>query len=170
MRIGWVIVGVVLLIVGAALLFVPVTPQPNQTVSSSSDLPYYAASVSGFSLTGTMPVAVTWTSSGPTVSVVAGACSSTCNNQSQVSSLTSQSGASGSFTLNQPNGGSILMGVLYAGSGVANVTFKITTALTTVGTILVPIGIILLIVGVVAKKKGAIAPAAPMATPASPPP
>ncbi len=170
MRIGLVIVGVVLLIVGVALLLVPLVPQTNETVSSSSATPYYVASLSGFSLTGSIPIAVSWTSSGPAVTVIAGACSGTCSNQSQVTGITSQAGTSGSFTLNQPDGGSILMGEVYTGSGTANVTFTITTALSTVGTVLVPIGILVLIVGVVLKRKGAMAPAPPMAAPSAPPP
>jgi uncharacterized membrane protein len=164
MRIGLVIVGVVLLIVGAALLFVPVVPQSNETVSSSSTAPYYAASVSGFSLTGSIPIAVTWASSGPSVTVIAGACSGSCISSSQVSSITYQNGTSGSFTLSQPDGGSILMGVDQGGGGV-NVTFKITTALTTVGSILVPVGILVLIVGAVLKRGGSKPAPAPMAAP-----
>jgi uncharacterized membrane protein len=168
MRIGLVIVGVILLIVGAVLLFVPVVPQSNETVSSSSSTPYYEASVSGYSISGSIPISVTWTSSGPAVEVAAGACSSGCTNPSQVSSLTFQNGTSGSFTLNQPNGGSIVMGEIYSGSSAVNVTFKITTALSTVGTILVPVGILILIVGAVLKGKGAKMAAAPAPTPAEP--
>ncbi|MGD0257186.1 MAG: hypothetical protein ABSB90_04825 [Thermoplasmata archaeon] len=168
MRVGLVIVGIVLLIVGAAVLFVPLVPQPNETVSASSSAPYYAASVSGFSLTGSQPIAVSWTSSGPSVTVIAGACSGSCQSQSQVSSITYQNGTSGSFTLSQPNGGSILMGVLYTGA--ANVTFKITTALSTVGTILLVVGILILIIGVVLKSKRAkMAAAMPAPTPSAPP-
>lgn len=152
MRIGWVVVGIVLLLIGAVLLFVPVVPQANETVSSSSSTPYYAANVTGFSLTGNIPVAVSWSTSGnASVSIIAGACTSSCQSLSQVSSLTFQNGTSGSFTLNQPDGGSIVMGV--ASSGSSNVTFKISTALTTVGTILAIVGILLLIVGIVLRKK-----------------
>jgi len=87
-----------------------------------------------------------------------------------VSSLTYENGTSGSFTLNQPNGGSIAMGVLDFGGSAANVTFKLTTALTTVGSILVPVGILVLIAGIVLKSKSQKAAAASMASPAPPPP
>jgi uncharacterized membrane protein len=168
MRIGWVVVGVVVILIGAALLFVPLEPQANQTADSSSSTPYYVASVSGFSLTGSIPIAVSWTTNGSTpVDVVAAACSGTCQSISQVSGITSQNGTSGSFALNQPDGGSVLMGVVYSGHPGVTVTFKITTALTTIGTILVVVGILLLIVGLVLRKKSGAAPAAAPATPTS---
>lgn len=164
MRLGLVIVGIVLAILGGVLLFVPIVPQTSQTVQSSSDTPpYFLGSISGYSLTGTIAVSVTWTATS-TVDVVAGACTSPCANASStagVTDITSQTGTSGSFTLNQPNGGYILMGIFdSSGQAAANATFKITTALSTVGTVLLPVGIILLIVGVVVRKKGSKAPAA----------
>lgn len=180
MRIGWVIVGVVLVILGAVLLFVPVVPQASETVSSSSDTPYYVGQVSGFSLTGTIAVSVTW-SAPSSVSIVAGACTSACANgsasNSSVTDLTLQSGTSGSFTLNQPNGGYIVMGVVSSNQAPTNATFTITTALATVGTVLVPVGVLVLIVGVIRKKKTAApapattaVPSDAPAAPAPPPP
>ena len=177
MRWGWVVVGIVVAVIGAALLFVPVIPQSNETATSSSATPYVIVSVGGYSLTGNVPVAVSWSVSGSTsVEVLAGACTANCNGTSpQVSSLTSQNGTSGSFTLNQPNGGEVIMGVVYDGSPAVTVTFKITTALSTVGTILVVIGILVLIVGVVLRRsKATPTPAPPTSTPStepgSPPP
>jgi uncharacterized membrane protein len=152
MRKGLVVVGVVLLIIGVALLFVPLVPQSDETVSSTSDAPFYAASVGGFSLTGTIPIAVSWTSTAAT-EVVAGACGGTCQNTSDVTGIVTESGTSGSFTLNQPNGGSIAMGEVDLSGTAANVTFHITTALSTVGTILLVIGILVLIIGVVTGRK-----------------
>jgi hypothetical protein len=158
MRMGLVVVGVVLLLIGAVLLFVPVVPQSNETVSSNSELPYYAASISGFALTGSTPVSVSWSVNGSTpVEIVAGACTSSCANATQISSITTQNATSGSFTLNQPNGGSILMGVVYGG-GPVTVTFKIATALSTVGTALLVIGILVLIAGLVLGRKPKPAP------------
>jgi hypothetical protein len=157
MRAGWIVVGVVLLLVGAVLLFVPVIPQTNEVVSSSADIPFYAASVSGYSLTGSVPVAVTWTSSASTT-VAAAVCSGSCTNTSQISGVTYQTGTSGSFTLNQPNGGSIVMGEESSGNGTVSVTFKITSALSTVGSLLVVVGIIALLVGIVAGRKPKPAP------------
>lgn len=180
MRTGVVIVGVVLAIIGAALLFVPVVPQTSETVQSNSATPFYEGSVAGFSLTGSIPVSVTWTAN-TTVEMIAAAasCSGTnCANASQISGATIQSGTSGSFTLNQPDGGSIFMGIAPTGGGPANATFKITTALTTVGSVLVIVGILVLIVGAVLKRRTMAMPQAPAqpvqpaapGTPPTPPP
>lgn len=179
MRIGLVVAGVIVIIVGAVLLFVPVVPQASETVQSNSSAPYYLGSISGFSLTGSIPISVSWTSTS-SVEVIAAAVScsgSGCTNVSQISGTTAESGTSGSFTLNQPDGGSIIMGIAsVTGGGTANATFKITTAITTVGSILVIVGILLLIVGLVLKSKRpapieAPAQAAePMSTPPTPPP
>jgi uncharacterized membrane protein len=165
MRLGLVIVGVILLVIGAVLLFVPVVPQANETVSTSSTLPYDIFSVGGFSLTGSIPISVSWTSSSGAVEVVAAACSScSSQNASSVSGVTIQNGTSGSFSLSQPDGGEVLVGAIGSMSSPTNVTFKITTALTTVGSILVIVGIVVLILGAVLKsgKAKAAAAAAPM--------
>ncbi len=173
MRLGIAVVGVILLVLGAVLLFVPLSPQPNQNVTSGSVSTGGSGvsifSVSGFSLTGNIPVSISW--SAPTAVVIgAVACSGTCQNPSTSGSgVAVQTGTSGTFTLNQPDGGEIgLVAITTAGSAVT-VTFKITTALTTVGSILLILGILLLIVGVVLKSKSG-APAPVGAPPASPPP
>jgi hypothetical protein len=165
---GLVVVGIVLAIIGAALLFVPVLPQSNETATSSSVAPFYAGSVSGYSLTGSILVAVTWSTNGNTsVNVIAATCSGSCDNVSDVSGYTSQNGTSGSFTLSQPNGGSVIMGIVYSGETPVTVTFKITTTLSTVGTLLVVLGIILLILGLVLRGKSK-APATPTPAPVNP--
>lgn len=174
MRVGLVIVGVILLIIGAVLLFVPVVPQGNETVSTASSTPYAVFSVGGFSLTGSIPVSISWTSSsGAAVEVVSAACSScSTSNATSISGITIQNGSSGSFSLSQPDGGSVLVGAIGSSGSPTNVTFKITTALTTVGSILVIVGIIVLILGAVLKSgkpKAAVAPAPMPATPISPP-
>ncbi len=175
MRIGILVVGIVLIVVGAVLLFVPVGVQSSTTIDNNSSTPEAVQSVSGFSLTGSIPIAVSW-SSPVAVTIGAVACTGTCSNVSQLSGITIQTGTSGSFTLNQPNGGSIGFVVVPATGGApsTNVTFKFTPALTTVGSILIILGIILLILGVVLKRKQPAAPAAapsyPAAGSAAPPP
>jgi uncharacterized membrane protein len=168
-----VVVGIVLLIVGAVLLLEPVVPQGNQTISNNSALPYVIESVSGYSLTGSVVVHISWTA--PTaVTVVGGACTANCNSSSSASGVTEQSGTSGSFTLNQPNGGEILFGALNPSTGKGgNATFTISTALATVGTLLVVVGILLVIAGAVlksdkAKAQAAAANQATMNPPATP--
>jgi len=173
MRGGLVAVGIILAVLGAALLFVPLLPESNQTVNSSSDTPYYVGSVDGFSLTGSIPVAVSWSVTGSTaVEVAAATCSGSCSNVSEVSGITYENGTSGSFTLSQPNGGSVIMGVIYDGAPGVTVTFKITVGLATEGTALLLIGILVLIVGVVARgpAKAAATPTPPSNPPAAPPP
>lgn len=174
MRMAIVVVGIVLAVIGAVLLFVPVVPQANQTVQSGSSTPYVLFSVTGFSITGSIPVSMSW-SSPTSVTILAAACSAHCSaNVSQISGITSQTGTSGSFTLSQPDGGEVIFGVLsFNTSGSApTVTLKTSTALTTVGSILLIVGIIVLILGVVVKSKKAkmaAASSAPMSSmPSSP--
>ncbi|HXW66611.1 MAG TPA: hypothetical protein VEL82_01835 [Thermoplasmata archaeon] len=180
MRGGLVVLGIILAVLGAALLFVPLLPQSNETVTSTSSTPFYEGSVSGYSLTGSIPVAVSWSTNGSVAVEVAAAtasCSGTnCANVSGVSGVTFQNGTSGSFMLDQPNGGTVVMGVIYSGSSAVVVTFKITTALATVGTVLLIVGIVVLILGVVLRGKPKPAPAAmppasaaPVAPPGPPP-
>ncbi|HKV89889.1 MAG TPA: hypothetical protein VJQ43_01690 [Thermoplasmata archaeon] len=170
---GIVVVGVVLLILGAVLLFVPVVPQAKQTIGPSSSIPGVILSVSGVSLTGSIPVSVSWSSTGP-VTVGGATCAANCEsiNATGVSNPTIESGTSGSFTLNQPNGGSLVLIAFSFGSGPngfanrsnATTTFTLTTALSTVGSILLIVGILLLIVGLVLKsKKAKMAASAPAA-------
>jgi uncharacterized membrane protein len=166
MRMALVVVGVVLLVIGAVLMFVPVSSQADQTIPAHSALPFVEFSVSGFSLTGSIPVAVSWTSTGP-VTVVAVAGSTNVGNPSAATGATIQTGTSGSFTINQPDGGAVVLGALNLsgnGNSSPSTTFKITTALTSVGSILLIVGILLLIVGVVLKSKSKISPQ-PMAPP-----
>jgi hypothetical protein len=173
MRVGILVVGIVLAIIGAVLLFVPVVPQASQTTTST--VPVVLLSVSGFSITGSIPVAVSWNST-TSVIVVGVACTATCNqNVSSLSGVTLQTGTSGSFTLNQPNGGEIgLAAENSSGSGSpSTVTFKVTTAISTVGSALLIVGIIVLIIGAAVKsKKAQVAAPAPMpympSTPAPP--
>jgi hypothetical protein len=157
-----------LLLVGAVLLFVPVVDQGSQTVDTSSALPGELVSVSGFSLTGSIPVTVTWTATSA-VEVAVASCSGSCEsaNATGVSGVTTQSGTSGTISLNQPDGGEVAM-VAFSTTGGhgANVTFDVKTALTSVGSILLVVGILLLIVGVVLKSKPK-GGAAPMSAPPS---
>ncbi len=166
MRRGIVVAGIVLLIIGFVLTFVPVVPQTSETVYSDSYAPDYHAHITEYSLTGNIAVAVSWTANASVV-ILAAALScqgSGCPNESitQVSGLINQSGTSGSFTLQQPSGGSFIMGIWStAGNVSASATFKLTTAITEIGALFVIIGVLLLIVGLVLRRKVK----APAATP-----
>lgn len=152
MRIGMVVVGVVVLIIGAALMFVPLSPQPSQTLTQTSESTPYAFTISGISLTGSIPISVSWTSN-TTITLLAVACSGTCGNLSTLSGVTLQTGTSGSFSLSVPTGGTVEIGTITTGGTPSSTTVNVTTALTTVGTILLVVGILLLIVGLVLKRK-----------------
>ena len=145
----WVVVGAAISVLGVALLLVPLTPQASETVRSQ-----YVGSVSGFSLTGKIPVSVTWTSPEP-VQIGAAACAATCTlSDYRNTGAVHQNGTSGSFTLSQPDGGSIIMGNVgpmpqIVGLPGPNITFRITTAPTTIGTGLAVIGGVVLIFGLI---------------------
>lgn len=168
MRAGIVVVGVVLLVIGAVLLYVPLAPQPAQTMTqSSSSASPYAFQVSGFSITGSMPVSISWTSN-TSVILAAVACSGTCSgNISSVSGVVLQTGTSGSFTLSVPDGGTVAIVAESSTGGPSTTTVNVTTAETSIGSILLIVGILLLIVGLVLKRKSAKPMGASPAMPAS---
>jgi len=157
MRWTWLVVGLGLAVVGLVLVVVPVVPQGSETVTyatvnGQAHFTYYRVAESGLSLSGVNVVAVSWTSaSSVDVEVVAAACSASCNgNFSQLSDVTDQRGTSGQFTLDQPNGGSIVMGILSTANGTnASVSFRLVTTLSTVGSACIVLGGMLAIVGLI---------------------
>ncbi|MCI4336110.1 MAG: hypothetical protein L3K17_02805 [Thermoplasmata archaeon] len=153
MRAGIVVVGVVLLVIGAALLFVPLSPQPAQTLTQSSETTPAGFTIAGFSITGNIPITVTW-SSNTTVLIVAVACSGTCANEnlSTLSGVT-QTGTSGTFSLNVPTGGQVWIAAGSLAGAPSSTTVNVKTALTTVGSLLLILGVLLLLVGLVLKSK-----------------
>jgi hypothetical protein len=158
MRRAWVVLGIALLVLGAALLVVPIVPQASHKVKVAADPGWYQflENVSGFSITGAIAVSVSWTSSA-VVDVDAAACSGYCDNVSQVAGFmqTQTTVTSGSFYLGQPNGGSIFLAweKQWSPSASVNITFSIWTDLTIVGPILLTPGAIVLILGVVLRSK-----------------
>ncbi len=160
MRGPWLPLGIVLLVVGAGLLFIPIVPQGGHTETVaflSADRGWYQLSenVSGFSITGVVPVSVSWTSSA-LVDVDAATCSGYCDNVDQVASVMQvEVGTQGSLYLNQPNGGSIFLAwaqQTFAPASV-NITFSIWTDLTIAGPLVLISGSIFLILGVVRGSK-----------------
>lgn len=148
MRIWFVVIGVVVALVGATLLYVPVYPQPTQTVPALPGPPtYYIGNVTGAPITGKIPVSISWTAN-VTVTVIGGACTNHCVNFTDLSSVTLQAGTSGSFTVDQPIGGSIFFGANASGSTSGLVTFKVTSALSTLASALVIVGVVLALIGV----------------------
>jgi len=160
----WAALGVVILLVGVALLYVPVVPQftSTQTVSlQSQNRGWYflLENVSGYSITGVVPVLVSFTSSA-LVDVEFATCTDVCHNftqlqQGQRVAGTNQIGilvgvTGGSISLNQPNGGSIWVawGQQTTTPTSVNITYSVTTGLTVAGPLLLTAGSAVLVSGI----------------------
>jgi uncharacterized membrane protein len=163
-RIGFVVVGVVLIILAAVLMFVPIVTVASQTITPTQP---YEANVTGYSITGSIPGSISWSSSSD-VEIDVATCSSVSSANAcsgSVNALTPQNGTSGTFTFNVPTGGAVAVALVGAGS--ASITVKL--AQSTVGLILLVVGILLLLIGLVLKRSGS-KTAPVMAEPAQTPP
>lgn len=159
-------VGIVVALLGVALLFAAVAPESEENVDSSAEAPYYTGSVDGFSLTGSIPVSVTWSVNGSfpvEVSAVACAPQSVC--VPERAPIAHENGTAGSFSFAQPNGGAILLDVSYGAEPGEVVTFHLTVALATAGSVLAVAGLGILLVGVVARPRSGPPDASSAATP-----
>ncbi|MGP8073319.1 MAG: hypothetical protein ACLPZM_09400 [Thermoplasmata archaeon] len=162
MRAGLVVVGVVLVILGVVLAYVPLVPQAAVNVTASNSP--YIAHVTGFSITGSVPGDMTWTSSSQ-IDLLFGWCagltpSFTCIGSNQ--SWVWNNGTSGTVSFSVPAGGSLVVAV--NGSGSASVNIKL--AESTIGVVTIGLGILLLILGVVLKRGPVPVPPAPAPAPA----
>jgi uncharacterized membrane protein len=173
MRLGFVIVGVILLIIGAAISFVPVVGQGSNNLTANNP---YTANATGFSITGSIPASVTWTSSG-SVDFIVGTCSNTsptCSGGTTHEWWQNDS-TGGTIAFSIPTGGQVIFGILTTNATTTG-SATLTLAETSIGLILIIVGILLLIVGLVLKSKkqkaalaAAAEPSTPPATPPSPP-
>jgi uncharacterized membrane protein len=164
MRAGILVVGIVLIILGGVLMFIPLIQSSSANLSTTQ--PAYEVNVTGFSITGTIPGTISWTSN-QAVTMDAGTCSAVSSNNTCTGSrniLSSENGTSGTFTFSVAPGGAIVVGMIGGDAATASVTVKL--AQTTVGLILLVVGIILLLVGAVTHKK--VPPAAPVPPPVPP--
>ena len=154
-------------ILGAILTFVPTVPQSTQPLHTDRSLLFYGSMAGGVSVTGGIPTTVSWsatesvqvfayTEPGPGCSFGnSGNASDTNSSETLVPGSVSDSGTSGTLTIDQPVGGCIVPGVnLPSGGAPVNLTFTVTTALTTLGMILLIPGIALLLTGVFLRKGG----------------
>jgi hypothetical protein len=150
----WVLVfGFAAVAIGLVLVFVPVVVQPTEVVPADRGPPtYYRADVTGFSITGQLPILISWTSSTP-VTLVAGACTSTCSNFTDISDLTLQEGTSGHFTLDQPVDGSIFVGANASGAANGTVAIHPETTVSAAGSILMTGGIVAVLLGVLLRPR-----------------
>jgi hypothetical protein len=145
------VVGMVVAIAGALLLFVPVYPLASYTTTAGATPGSVGFNVTGFSLTGTIPVAVSWTAGS---SVLVEAClppypsvPTLCQH------LLSQNGTSDSFELNLRSGEEFVISVLLISPltepSPTSVTFKVSYAPVSIGLAVLIIGGILLVLGAV---------------------
>lgn len=164
MRTGIVVVGIVLLVLGAVLAFVPLVQTASQNVSELTPAAYNVSAT--FSITGTVPLSISYTAS-QAVQIMVETCDSItfsssnapqCKNPSNAT----QNGSSGTFSVAVKPGGAFAVAVI--GPGTATITVK--EGQTTLGDILLILGIVILLVGLVLRKKARPAPAM-MAAPSS---
>jgi hypothetical protein len=167
MRIVLVIAGIVVLLVGALIQFVPLAPQPVNPISTYGGTPFETFSVGGFSITGSITVSISWTASSP-VTFIAAVCPSGCHsaNVSSLSDITTQSGKSGSLTLSQPNGGEIILVALSNTSTGVNPT--VITVWATEAAVVLFAGVAVVIAGVVWRSPRRAVPTAGAAVSPSP--
>jgi hypothetical protein len=148
---------------GAILFFVPVVPQASHTRTLEfppGDSDYFLKeNISGFSLTGTIPVIISWSSNG-SIDVVASACPHYCSNQSQLpsNSIVYESlVTSGSVYLSVPNGGAIFVAWYQQTDQPPStaLTYTVWTGLTPAGPILLISGSAVVVLGVTFRRMDA---------------
>ncbi|MCI4320303.1 MAG: hypothetical protein L3K23_09300 [Thermoplasmata archaeon] len=155
MRAGLVVVGVILVVLGAVLLFVPLLPMQSQTVTSSN--PDAFNITTAFSPTGNVQLSLTWTSS-TSVEFLVLTCTGINLNGHNFSSICQghsiigfENGTSGSFSFATKVGSTVLAGIVSPGSSSATVNVSGSSPL--LATLFLVLGLILLIVGLILRKK-----------------
>jgi hypothetical protein len=159
------IVGIVVIIIGAVLLFVPIVPTQSQKVTPSN--PDIFNVTAAFSITGQIQLALTWSASGSIEFAVA-SCNHldlTATNFSHICQgpkvIGFQNGTSGSFSWSSKLGATVFAGIVTQnGSSGPSASVDVKGSSPVLGSILLIVGIILLIVGAVApRRRPAMAPA-----------
>jgi hypothetical protein len=153
MRAGWVVVGVVLLLVGAVLVFVPLVPQPDHTVTYGRT--GFTANLTGYSPTGSIAGTLSWNSNA-TVEFWFASCPSTDCIASSVKVQT-ENGTSGTISFSYPSGTEIAA-LIAGGPAGSTATVKLTLTEPTYGSLLILVGLALLLVGIVLRRKPSPAP------------
>jgi len=169
MRIGFVVLGVVLTLLGAVLMFIPLVTVSSQNISSNE---LYTANVTGYSITGTVAGTLTWSTNASTTftfRTCSVAATPTLNGYTCPGTQTnsSESGTSGTFTFSARSGGEIVA-YFDAGTGTTG-SVSVKLAQETIGLIVLVLGVLLLLLGLVLKRPGKPVPPAPSPTPTAPP-
>jgi hypothetical protein len=171
-RVGVLIAGIVVIVIGAVLLFVPILPLQSQTVTSSA--PDIFNVTTAFSPTGGLQLSLTW-SSATSITFAVFTCSSINLNAHNFSGICRgpsiigfQNGTSGSFNFATKQGSTVFAGIVSQRSGTASV--NVSGSSPVLATILLVLGVVLAIVGVVLKRKvkASRVPASMSTEPASP--
>ncbi len=162
MRGGVVAFGVVLIVVGAVLAFVPILQAGSEVVTSDTAWAFDATA--SFSITGTIPLSISYTSN-QSVNLYVESCTGgitqspggmpECTGGTVVSFL---NGSSGAISFDEKVGGGVIVGLVSPGSA----TVVVKEAQTPIGDILLILGALFLLVGLVLPKRRPV--------PATPPP
>jgi hypothetical protein len=157
MRIEIVIIGVVLMVVGAVFLVIPfVSQSPVQLQSQGDQFAMQSFSESGFSVLNQVPVSGTWSSNTSILFEVL-VCTSKCDTNATISQTVLQTGTSGNFTLDVPAGALIGIAIEGASGGPARATVNVSTAITPLGSGLLIGGIALIVIGFLIRRKRKVA-------------
>ncbi|MCI4336109.1 MAG: hypothetical protein L3K17_02800 [Thermoplasmata archaeon] len=158
MRILIVVIGVVLMVVGAIFLVIPVVSQsPAHLQAAGNKLAFQSFQVSGFSVLYQQPVSGSW-SSNTSVLFELIVCTAACNTNTSISQTLVQTGTSGNFTVDVPQGDIVSVAIEGASGGPATATVNVSTALTPLGSGLLIAGIAIILIGFVLRRKRRVVP------------
>ncbi|MCI4351083.1 MAG: hypothetical protein L3K15_06185 [Thermoplasmata archaeon] len=170
MRIGLVIVGIAIVLLGLVPLFEPIVPLQSQSVTSANPDIFTVAAV--VSPTGNVQLTVTWSSTTSTTFAVY-TCTSVNLPASNVSTacqgpmtIGSETGTSGTFHFPVKLGSSVIAGIFSQKPGTASVT--VTGSSPLLATVLLVVGLVLVLIGGILKKKAATQSEPPTPTGESP--
>jgi hypothetical protein len=173
MRFLLVVIGVAVMVIGAVLLVIPTIPQPAVTIAApANSAGAQAFSTSAYSLAYQQPITGSW-SANTTVLFEVIICSAGCSTpNATIAASVVQTGTSGSFAVDVPEGGIVQFSMIGASGTAAHGTVNFSTALTLPGSIALIAGIALIVLGFflrAKRKPAAVARPPPKPRPATPP-
>lgn len=178
MRFLLVVIGVAVMVIGAVLLVIPTVAQPSVNLSAAStnrglEAGWHNYTASDLSVIGQLPISGSWTSNASVLFEV-NVCTAGCGGKNAtVATSVVQTGTSGSFSIDVPQGGIVSFSMNGTSGTAAHGTVNFSTALTLPGSITLIVGIAVIVLGFFLHPPRKAAPAArptPRPRPASPPP
>jgi hypothetical protein len=136
------------MLVGATLLLVPLVPAGSSSITYGHS--FYAANLTGFSLTGAITGTLSWSANGSVKFLFLSCGKSVCNGTD--ASTETEQGTSGSFSFSVPSGGAI-GGLIESGAPGATASIKVTLTQATYGSLLLLGGVVVLLVGLALRRK-----------------